>query len=85
MQSFTVKIEDDFVQDFLNIVAHYKDKIQLQKDENLEYDPYFYERKKELETIRDDIKSGKSSLISFEDFEKRTELFEKEIKQKYAN
>jgi hypothetical protein len=85
MQSFTVKIEDDFVQDFLNIVAHYKDKIQLQKDENLEYDPYFYERKKELETIRDDIKSGKSSLISFEDFEKRTELFEKEIEQKYAN
>jgi hypothetical protein len=85
MQSFTVKIEDGFVQDFLNIVAHYKDKIQLQKDENLEYDPYFYERKKELETIRDDIKSGKSSLISFEDFEKRTELFEKEIEQKYAN
>jgi hypothetical protein len=39
MQSFTVKIEDGFVQDFLNIVAHYKDKIQLQKYENLEYDP----------------------------------------------
>jgi hypothetical protein len=85
MQSFTVKIEDSFVQDFLNIVTHYKDKIQLQKDENLEYDPYFYERKKELETIRDDIKSGKSSLISFEDFEKRIELFEKEIELKYAN
>jgi len=85
MQSFTVKIEDGFVQDFLDIVAHYKDKIQLQKDTNLDYDLHFYERQKELQKIRDDIKSGKSSLTSFEDFEKKTELFEKELELKYAN
>ena len=85
MQSFTIKIEDGFVQDFLDIIAHYKDKVQLQKDTNLDYDPHFYERRKELHKIRDDIKSGKSSLISFEDFEKQTAQFEKELELKYAN
>jgi len=38
MQTLTVNI-----QDFLSIVEHYKDKIQIQKDKNLEYNPYFYE------------------------------------------
>jgi len=44
MQTLTVNIQDNFVQDFLTIIEHYKDKDKLQKDKNLEYDPYFYER-----------------------------------------
>ena len=45
MQTLTVNIQDGFIQDFLSIVEHYKGKIQIQKDKNLEYDPYFYEKK----------------------------------------
>jgi len=36
------------MQNFLAISEDYNDKIQLKKDENLEYHPYFYERQKEL-------------------------------------
>ena len=43
MQTLTVNIQDNFVDDFLAIIDLYKDKIQLKKDKNLEYDLYFYE------------------------------------------
>jgi len=42
MQTISVQIQDNY--------------IAVTKDKNLEYDQYFYERKKELEQIRDDRK-----------------------------
>ena len=68
MQTLTVNIQDNFVQDFLTIIDHYKDKVELKKDKNLEYDPYFYERKKQLQQDMDDIDSGKVTMINNEDF-----------------
>ena len=68
MQTLTVNIQDNFVQDFLTIIDHYKDKVQLKKDKNLEYDPYFYERKKQLQQDINDIDSGKVKMINNEDF-----------------
>jgi len=85
MQTLTVNIQDSFMQDFLTIVEHHKGKIQIQKDKNLEFDPYFYERQKELQEIRNNIKNGNSQLISFEDFENKSNQFEKELELKYAN
>jgi len=85
MQTLTVNIQDNFIQDFLSIIEHYKDKIQINKDKNLEYDPYFYERQKELQKIRNDIKENKRELVSIEDFEKNTLKFEKKLELKYAN
>ncbi|MEA1954584.1 MAG: hypothetical protein U9O24_09355 [Campylobacterota bacterium] len=68
MQSLTVNIQDNFVQDFLTIIEHYKDKVQLQKDENLVNDPYFYERQKQLQQDIDEIDSGKVKMMNNEDF-----------------
>ena len=68
MQTLTVNIQDNFVQDFLTIIEHYKDKVQLQKDKNLVEDPYFYERQKQLQEDIDEIDSGKTKMISNENF-----------------
>ena len=68
MQTLTVDIQDNFVQDFLTILEHYKDKVQLQKDKNLVNDPYFYERQKQLQEDLDEIDSGKTKMLSNEDF-----------------
>jgi len=68
VQTLTVNVQDNFVQDFLTIIDHYKDKIQLKKDKNLEYDPYFYERKEQLQKDMDDIDNGKVKMINNEDF-----------------
>jgi len=67
MQTLTVNIQDNFVQDFLTIIEHYKDKVQLQKDKNLEQDPYFYERQKQLEQDLQEVESGTAEMISHND------------------
>ncbi|MBN2824004.1 MAG: hypothetical protein JXQ76_01670, partial [Campylobacterales bacterium] len=68
MQSVMLNIEESFMQDFLRIIAPYGDRVRIQKDSNLEYDPYFYERQKELHQIREDIKSGKIEMIEDDAF-----------------
>jgi len=85
MQTLAVQVQDNYVQNFMNYVNNHSDYITINKDENLELDPYFYDRQKELHRIRTDIKSGKSQLVSFEDFEDRTNKLEKELELKYEN
>jgi len=68
MQTLTVQVQDSFMQEFLNFVKNRQENIHIEKDYNLEYDPYFYERQRELHKIRDEIKSGKTQMISNNDF-----------------
>jgi len=85
MQTIAVQIQDNYVQNFMSYVNSHSESITIAKDKNLEYDPYFYERKEELQQIRDNIKNGDSQLTSFEDFENKTNQLEKELELKYAN
>ena len=78
MQTLTVDIQDNFVEDFLSMIEQYKDK-------NLEHDPYFYARQNELHAIRQNIQNGDRPLTSFEDFENSTTQFEKKLELKYTN
>jgi len=68
MQTLTVQVQDSFMQEFLNFVQSRQENIHIEKDYNLEYDPYFYERQRELHKIRDEIKSAKTQMISNNDF-----------------
>ncbi len=85
MQTLTINIQDNFMQDFLAIIEHYGDKIQIKKDKNLEYDPYFYERKKQLQQDINDIDSGKIEMLSQEEYDDEMNSFFIELKSKYAN
>ena len=85
MQTLKITIDDDFLQDFLSIVEHYKDKIKIEKDKNLLYDPYFYDRQKQLQQDLEDIDNGKMEMLSQEQYDKEINSFFKELKSKYAN
>ena len=75
MQTMAIQIQDDYVNDFMNYVNNHSDSITIKKDKNLELDPYFYERKKELHQIRDDIKNGTMEMLSQEQYDKEIEDF----------
>jgi len=75
MQTMSVQIQDSYVQKFMNYVDSHSDSITITKDKNLEYDPYFYERQKELHNIRADIKSGKMEMLSEKKYEEEIEQF----------
>jgi len=85
MKTLAIQVEDNYVQDFVNYVNNHSESITIAEDDNLKDDTFFYERKQELHQIRTDIKNGKSKLISFDDFEKKTNQLEKELELKYAN
>jgi len=62
-----LEVEDNFLQDFMAVVEHYKDKVKIKRDKNLELDPFFYERQKQLQEIINEIDSGKAEMISHEE------------------
>ncbi len=85
MQRLTVDIKDNFIKDFLAIVEHNKENIQIRKDKNLEYDPYFYERQEQLQQDIKDIENGKVEMLSQNQYNDEMNNFFDKLKSKYAN
>ena len=81
MQTLSVQIEDSYMQQFMNFVKESHSNITVSKDKNLEIDPYFYERKNELQQIRADVKSGKMEMLSEEQYEQEVEQFFSELEK----
>ena len=66
MQILTIEVKDDFMAEFMKMIDSVKDNVTVKKDKNLELDPYFYERQKDLLKTMDDIESGKMPLYDFD-------------------
>ncbi len=81
MQTLSVQIQDSYIKNFMNYVNHHSSDIKITKDKNLEYDPYFYERQKELHQIREDIKSGDMEMLSQEQYNKEMKQFFTDLKK----
>jgi len=81
MQTISIQIQDSYVQQFMNFVKESHSNITVSKDKNLELDPYFYERQRELHQIRADVKSGKMEMLSEEQYEKEIEEFFLELEK----
>ena len=67
MQTLSIQIQDSYMQQFMNFVKESHSNITVFKDKNLEIDPYFYERQKELQQDLEEVESGKAEMISHSD------------------
>ncbi|WP_456322691.1 hypothetical protein [Hydrogenimonas sp.] len=85
MQTLTIQVKDDLVAEVMNALEKFKDNVKITKDKNLELDLYFYERQKKLQQIRDDIKSGKTEMLTQKQYDKEIEQFFEKLESKYAN
>jgi len=63
MHTISVQIQDNYLQKFMNYVNNHSESITITKDKNLEYDPYFYERKKELEQVIEECENGTMEML----------------------
>ena len=79
MQTLAVEVQEHYIQDFMKYVNNHSESVTISKDKNLEFDPYFYERREKLHQIRDDIKNGKMKLLTQEKSDEEIELFFKEL------
>jgi len=68
MQTLTINVKDDFMNEVIKFIETAKDNITIEKDKNLEYDKYFYERRDRLQKIRDESKTGKTKMIEDGEF-----------------
>ena len=67
MQTLSVKIQDSYMQQFMSFVKESHSNITVTKDKNLELDPYFYERQKQLHQDLEEVENGKAEMISHDD------------------
>ena len=64
MQTITLQVQDSFIPKLLNFLKQFQDEVKVKKNKNLELDPFFYERQKQLEQDIKDIESGKIKMKS---------------------
>jgi hypothetical protein len=79
MQTLSVQIQDNYIQNFMSYVNDNGKNITILKDKNLEIDPYFYERKQDLEQIIEDSENGTMEMLSQEQYEKEMKIFFKDL------
>jgi len=79
MQTLSVQIQDSYMQQFMNFVKESHSNITVSKDKNLELDPFFYERKQELEQIIEDSENGTMEMLSQEQYEEEMQIFFKDL------
>jgi 5,10-methylenetetrahydrofolate reductase len=80
MQTLSVQVQDDYMQQFMDFVKNSHSNIIISKDKNLEFDPYFYERKKDLEQIIEDSENGTMEMLSQEQYDQEMQIFFKDLK-----
>lgn len=85
MRTMAIQIQDDYVNDFINYVNNHSDSITITKDKNLDYDPYFYERQKQLQLDLEEVNNGTAEMLTQEQYDNEMNSFFKELKSKYAN
>ena len=91
MQTITFRVKDNYVENILTILNSLNglrdkmiDKIEVSKDKNLQFDPYFYERKKHLDKIMKDMDNG-IGVLSQDKFDLEMDIFFKKLELEYAD
>jgi len=85
VHTLQISVEDNFLQEFLEIIDKYNGKIKIEKDKNLLLDPFFYERQKQLQQEIEDIDSEKVKMLSKEEYDKEINSFLVKLRLKYEN
>ncbi len=86
MQTLTLKVQDDFLTDVVNLLTErFRGSVEILRDKNLARDPYFYERRKHLHALREEVRNGKAEMLTEEEFQREAEAFMNILKHKYAD
>jgi hypothetical protein len=65
MTARMVRFDDEYANRFNEFIASTKGDITIVKDPNLEYDPYFYERKASLDKTIEAVDNGTMKMSDF--------------------
>ena len=80
MRTMAVQIQDNYITKFMSYVNSHSENIRIAKDSNLELDPYFYKRKKELEQVIEECENGTMEILSQKQYDDEIKIFFKDLK-----
>jgi plasmid stabilization system protein ParE len=81
MTARMVMFDDEYASRFDEFIASTKGDIKIVKDPNLEYDPYFYERKASLDRTIEAIDNGSMKMYNQEEYDIEMEKFMDELEK----
>jgi len=85
MTARMVRFDDDYTSRFDEFIASTNGDVEIVKDPNLEYDPYFYERKASLDKTIEAVDNGTMKMYNQEEYDIEMDKFMDELEKKYAN
>lgn len=85
MTARMVRIDDEYTAQFDKMVASLKGHIEVVNDPNLEYDPYFYERKASLDKTIEAVDNGTMKMYSQKEWEAEMLEWDRELEEKYGH
>jgi len=89
MQTIQLQVKDEFTKNILEVLNGLKgvmiEEIKVSKDPNLEYDPYFYERKRSLDATIKAVDDGSMKMYDESEYCEIMDSFMKELEVKYAD
>jgi len=77
---------DERYEDQINeLVAKSNGEIEIIKDPNLEYDPYFYERKAHLDKVIETVDNGTMKMLDQDEWDLEMKKLDEELDNLYAD
>ena len=86
MHTMTINVQDTVYERFLKFLQ--KEEIPIIKDvqdENLKRDPYFYERKAQLEKTIEAVDNGTMEMYEQGEYDKEMDSFMRKLEEKHAD
>ncbi|RLA84344.1 MAG: hypothetical protein DRG78_01640 [Epsilonproteobacteria bacterium] len=85
MTARMVRFDDNYTNKFDEFIASTNGNVEIVKDPNLEYDPFFYERKASLDRTIEAVDNGTMKMYNQEEWKIEMDKFDKELEEKYGN
>ena len=79
MTAKIIQIDDDYTEEFELFVKKSEGHIKVMNDENLEYDPYFYERKAQLDATIKAVDDGSMQMYNHEEWDAQMKKLDNEL------
>lgn len=85
MTAKMIRYDDEYAPLLDELVAKSNGHIEVVNDPNLEYDPYFYERKDSLNKTIKAVDDGTMKMYNQEEWKDEMLQWDKELEKKYGN
>ena len=85
MTAKMVRFDDNYASKFDDFIDSTNGDVQIVNDPNLEYDPFFYERKASLDKTIEAIDNCTMKMYNQEEWKIEMDNFDKELEEKYGN